>query len=141
VLFALNLAWHTRNVTPLDWAGEMFELGAYLVVAVLIGWLAEEIARCHHEWWDGTGYPDQLRGEDIPISGRIVAVADVYDALTPRPPLQTSLDDRTGGQQIVSLSGTHFDPAVVDAFQRLDHRQLSRAATPPRRGARLRVVA
>lgn len=103
--------------------------------------LAEEIARCHHEWWDGTGYPNQLRGEDIPISGRIVAVADVYDALTHDRPYKRAWTIEQAGNEIASLSGTQFDPTVVDAFQRLDRRQLTRAATPPRRGARLRVVA
>lgn len=80
--------------------------------------LAAEIALSHHEKWDGSGYPSQLSGENIPISGRIVAVADVFDALTTtRPykkawPLQDALD------LIYSNSGSHFDPQVVEAFQK-----------------------
>ena len=80
--------------------------------------LAAEIALSHHEKWDGSGYPSQLSGENIPISGRIVAVADVFDALTTtRPykkawPLQDALD------LIYSNSGSHFDPQVVEAFKK-----------------------
>lgn len=78
--------------------------------------LAQEIAISHHERWDGRGYPHQLQGEDIPLSGRIVSVVDVYDALTharsykPAWPIQQALDE------IQKNSGTQFDPEVVQAF-------------------------
>jgi putative nucleotidyltransferase with HDIG domain len=81
--------------------------------------LGQEIARTHHEWWDGTGYPHGLAGEAIARSGRIVALADVFDALTnPRPykrawPLADAL------AELQRLRGRQFDPAVVDAFMRL----------------------
>jgi putative two-component system response regulator len=78
--------------------------------------LAEEIALTHHECWDGTGYPRGLRGEEIPICGRIVAVADVFDALTHVRAYKHAwrLDDAVA--DIRHQSGTKFDPAVVKAF-------------------------
>jgi CHASE2 domain-containing sensor protein len=78
--------------------------------------MAEEIALTHHERWDGTGYPNGLAGEAIPLSGRICAVCDVFDALCSRRsykepwPLQDALDE------LANERGRHFDPAVVDAF-------------------------
>ena len=78
--------------------------------------LAEEIALTHHESWDGAGYPHGLRGDDIPICGRIVAVADVFDALTHERAYKHAwrLDDAV--EEIKLQSGVKFDPAVVDAF-------------------------
>ena len=78
--------------------------------------LAEVIALNHHEKWDGSGYPNGFKGSDIPLAGRITAIADVFDALTskrpykPAFPLQKSLDIIKQGR------GSHFDPEVVDAF-------------------------
>lgn len=80
--------------------------------------VSREIAATHHEKWDGTGYPHKLAGEDIPLFGRIAALADVFDALSSRRcykdpmPLDKSLDI------VKKDSGTHFDPQVVDAFLR-----------------------
>jgi putative two-component system response regulator len=78
--------------------------------------LAEEIALTHHESWDGAGYPHGLRGDAIPICGRIVAVADVFDALTHERAYKHAwrLDDAV--EEIKLQSGVKFDPAVVDAF-------------------------
>src|SRR5262249_16937105 len=78
--------------------------------------LAKDIVYTHHERWDGTGYPQGLRGQNIPIAGRIMAVVDVYDAATTRRLYSPSkpLDETI--RLIVSGKGTHFDPAVVDAF-------------------------
>lgn len=78
--------------------------------------LAEEIALTHHECWDGSGYPCGLRGEEIPISGRIVAVADVFDALTHARPYKQAWRFEDAIAEIRNHSGTKFDPAVVDAF-------------------------
>lgn len=81
--------------------------------------MGREVARSHHEWWDGTGYPYGLAGEAIPPSGRIVALADVYDALTsPRPYKEAWTPDRARAE-ILRLAGRQFDPAVVEAFLRL----------------------
>ena len=81
---------------------------------------AEEIARCHHEWWDGTGYPMGLRGDDIPLCARIVALADVFDALTHRRPYKPAWPVEEAVAEVRRLRGLQFDPDVVDAFEQLD---------------------
>ena len=81
--------------------------------------LAEKIALTHHEKWDGTGYLQGLSGEAIPLVGRIVAVADVFDALTHDRPYKRAWPQDRAVEEIESLSGTHFDPAVVEAFSRI----------------------
>jgi putative two-component system response regulator len=75
-----------------------------------------EIARHHHERWDGTGYPDGLAGEAIPLSARLMAVADVYDALISRRPYKAPMSHADARDFIVSASGGHFDPQVVQAL-------------------------
>ena len=81
--------------------------------------LASEIAYTHHEWWNGTGYPQGLSGDAIPLGGRIVAVADVYDALISKRPYKEAFPKATSIQMIIKESGTHFDPAIVEAFLRV----------------------
>jgi HD-GYP domain-containing protein (c-di-GMP phosphodiesterase class II) len=81
--------------------------------------MGREIARTHHEWWDGSGYPYGLMGATIPPSGRIVALADVYDALTSPRPYKAAWTHEQASAEIVRLRGAQFDPAVVDAFLRL----------------------
>lgn len=78
---------------------------------------AELIAQSHHERWDGTGYPDRLSGIDIPIEARIVAVADVFDALCSERPYKRAWPIDEAYAEIVACSGTHFDPACVAAFE------------------------
>ena len=78
--------------------------------------LGKEIAYNHHEKWDGKGYPDGLKGEDIPLSARVVAIADVYDALTTKRFYKEAFTHEKSMEIIISLKGTHFDPDVVDAF-------------------------
>jgi cyclic di-GMP phosphodiesterase len=78
--------------------------------------MAAAIALTHHEWFDGSGYPQGLRGEEIPIEGRIVAVADVFDALLSDCPYRPALSAEEATKLIVSERGTHFDPEVVDAL-------------------------
>ncbi|HET8654547.1 MAG TPA: HD domain-containing phosphohydrolase [Longimicrobiaceae bacterium] len=80
--------------------------------------VAEQIALTHHEWWNGNGYLG-LRGEEIPIEGRIVAVADVFDALTHVRPYKTAWPLPEAVAHIARRRGIHFDPAVVDAFLRM----------------------
>jgi putative two-component system response regulator len=80
--------------------------------------MAATIARSHHERWDGTGYPDGLAGEEIPIAARIVAVADVYDALVTNRPYRDALSETEAIHEIDSGKGTQFDPRVVEAFHR-----------------------
>lgn len=78
--------------------------------------LAETIALTHHERWDGSGYPNGLKGEGIPIAGRIAAIADVFDALTSRRPYKEPFPVEKAFSIIREGRGTHFDPQVVDAF-------------------------
>ena len=80
--------------------------------------LSRTIALDHHERWDGNGYAQEKAGEDISFEGRIVAVADVYDALTSRRSYKEAWDDRDAYNEIVRCSGTQFDPQVVEAFKR-----------------------
>ena len=81
--------------------------------------LAEEVALNHHERWDGAGYPTGFRGGAIPLSGRIVTVADVFDALTSARPYKRAWSVVDSAQYIVRASGSQFDPMVVAAFIRI----------------------
>ena len=80
---------------------------------------ARQVARWHHEHFDGTGYPDGLAEEDIPLAARIVAVADVYDALVSERPYKRAWPDQEAIAEIIRLRGTHLDPEVVNAFVHL----------------------
>ena len=82
--------------------------------------LAEIIALTHHEKWDGSGYPGGLKGEDIPIEGRIVAIVDVFDAITSKRPYKEEMPVEEAFRIIREGKGKHFDPAVVDAFFALE---------------------
>ena len=77
---------------------------------------AKEIAYGHHERWDGSGYPRGLRGEQIPLSARLLALIDCYDELTSRHPYHATLAPDEARQQVLAASGSHFDPQVVEAF-------------------------
>jgi putative two-component system response regulator len=79
--------------------------------------MAAEIARYHHERFDGTGYPTGLRGTDIPLAARIVAVADVYDGLTSVRVYKDAIEPHVARSMILQERGRHFDPAIVDAFE------------------------
>jgi putative two-component system response regulator len=84
--------------------------------------MAKNIAATHHERWDGTGYPRGLAGTTIPLCGRIVAVADVYDALTSKRVYKAAFSHEMARAIIVEGSGQHFDPAIVQAFLALEQR-------------------
>jgi putative two-component system response regulator len=81
--------------------------------------LAAEIALYHHEHWDGKGYPQGLSGEDIPLSGRIAALCDVYDALRSARPYKTAWSAEETLAFFRERSGSHFDPGLVQAFERI----------------------
>jgi putative two-component system response regulator len=78
--------------------------------------LAREIAQSHHEKWDGRGYPAGLKEHQIPLSGRIVALADVYDALVSKRIYKGAFNHMTAKAIILEGKGSHFDPAIVEAF-------------------------
>lgn len=100
--------------------------------------IAQNIAWCHHEKYDGTGYPQQLAGEDIPIEARIVTLADVFDALTTRRCYKEAFSEEESLAIIRRDAGAHFDPHLVEVmFVNLEHFQdiLVRFADPPDGGA------
>ncbi len=86
--------------------------------------LAERIAGAHHERWDGKGYPQRLAGEQIPLEGRILAIADVFDALTHERPYKKAWSVAEAVAEITRQSGQQFDPQVVKAFLSLPHEDL-----------------
>jgi putative two-component system response regulator len=86
--------------------------------------MAREIALCHHDRWDGTGYEGGRAGEDIPLVGRIVAVADVFDSLSHERPYKQAFSLDEAVEEIRGGSGTQFDPAVVRAFEVLLERRV-----------------
>ncbi|WP_223594543.1 HD-GYP domain-containing protein [Neobacillus bataviensis] len=86
-----------------------------------LGFMMEELGviRSHHEKWDGSGYPDQLKGEDIPLFARIMAVADVYDALTSERSYRKAWPHSEAIKFLIENKGTHFDPICVEAWEKL----------------------
>jgi putative two-component system response regulator len=93
--------------------------------------LAERIALTHHERWDGGGYPAALPGQEIPLAGRIVAIADVFDALTHERPYKQAWPVHAAVAEVTAQRGQQFDPGLVDAFTTLDHSALvSRVEQP-----------
>lgn len=98
---------------------------------------ALDIPYCHHEKWDGTGYPRGLRDEQIPLSARIFAVVDVWDALSSDRPYRSAWPKKKVLSYLKSEAGKHFDPAVVEAFLELDLEDLERSRS---RRAQLRQV-
>jgi ribonuclease P protein subunit RPR2 len=95
-------------------------IGAEIVAGIEFLEEAAKVVRSHHERWDGTGYPDGLSGEDIPIAARVFAVADVFDALTTHRPYRPALTLPDARRMIVMGAGTQFDPGVVQAFNSID---------------------
>jgi hypothetical protein len=95
--------------------------------------VARQIACCHHEKWDGSGYPHGLAGEAIPLPARLMAVADVYDALISRGIYKEPFPHEQAAAMIEAGSGSHFDPTVVSAFlQRSGNLSRHRPALPGR---------
>lgn len=95
------------------------EIGAAILDPVEFPWPVVPVVKYHHESWDGTGYPEGLVAENIPLSARILSVADVYDALTSDRSYRRKWDHKRAIEQIRSYAGTKFDPAVVDVFCRV----------------------
>ena len=84
-----------------------------------------EIALYHHERWDGTGYPQGLQGEEIPISGRLMAIADVYDALISKRVYKDAYSHEEAVEIVHQSAGSHLDPDIVQAFLELQDEFLS----------------
>ena len=79
--------------------------------------MARDITRSHHEYFDGTGYPEQLHGDEIPIEARIFAIADVFDALTTKRPYKKKVSTAEAYKLIIESSGVLFDPDIVEVFK------------------------
>jgi len=92
-------------------------LGTHKISFLTMG---KEIAYCHHEKFNGSGYPYGLKGDKIPLSARIMALADVYDALTTRRVYKDAWTHEATRDIIINDSGKHFDPDIVDAFSTLE---------------------
>lgn len=95
-------------------------VGAEIVSGIEFLQEAAKVVRSHHERWDGTGYPDGLTGEEIPIAARVFAVADVFDALTTDRPYREAFTFREAREMILAGSGTQFDARVVKAFDSIE---------------------
>jgi len=83
---------------------------------------ARAFAAAHHEKWDGSGYPSGLKGQEIPLEGRIMAVADVYDALISERPYKRAFSSEESARIIIEGANKHFDPVLVDAFKKLTNK-------------------
>ena len=101
-------------------------MGADILNGSKIGFvrMGEVIALTHHERWDGSGYPNGLKGRKIPLIGRIVALADVFDALTSRRPYKEPFSIEKANRIIAESKGTHFDPDIVEVFFTIQERIL-----------------
>ena len=84
--------------------------------------IAKDMAHYHHERWDGSGYPSGLKGEEIPISARIMAVADVYDALTTKRPYKKAFEHEVAFKIIMDGKGKIFDPNIIDVFEKIHYK-------------------
>ena len=94
-------------------------IGVQIVAPIKFLGNAVEVIRCHHERWDGKGYPDGLAGEGIPVGARIFSVCDTFDAMTSDRPYRRALSFDYAVEEIERCGGTQFDPVVVDAFVEL----------------------
>ncbi len=90
--------------------------GEKIVINIKKLQIISEWVKAHHEKWDGTGYPDGLKGEEIPLPGRIIALADTYDAMTSTRPYRTALSHETAINEINKCAGTQFDPKLAKIF-------------------------
>jgi len=98
------------------------EAGAEVLQSIKFFAPASDVIRHHHERWDGLGYPDHIKGEDIPISARILAVADAFDAMTSDRPYRKALKPDIALKELEEGAGSQFDPKVVKAFMRVFHK-------------------
>jgi putative two-component system response regulator len=116
------------KLSPAEWMHMMrhVEMGAQILAPARspVLRLAAEIARTHHERWDGNGYVAGLQGDEIPLSGRITALSDVWDTLTHERPYKPAWSEERALAEIDRESGSHFDPRVVEAFHTIDRRAL-----------------
>src|SRR5581483_9366377 len=104
-------------------------IGAAIVSGIEFLGDAVHVVRSHHERWDGRGYPDGLRGEEIALPARVFAVADVLDALTTDRPYRPASSLAVARKMITEQSGRQFDPRVIDAFRSIPDETFERIAS------------
>jgi putative two-component system response regulator len=120
----------TTQLTPEEW---MFVKqhpgqGAEIVSTLRHGDIISPMVRAHHERWDGTGYPDNLKGNSIPLGGRIIGVVDAFDAMTTDRPYRLALEPREARNRLAAGAGSQFDPSIVEALLSLSPRLLASKA-------------
>jgi putative nucleotidyltransferase with HDIG domain len=111
-------------------------IGAEILSSIDFPYPVVPIVRHHHENWDGTGYPDRIRGTDIPIGARILSVVDCFDALTSDRPYRAAMSDADALQIILERRGTMYDPLVVDTFARTYRQVMPAPESAPHPAAR-----
>ena len=116
-------------------------IGADILSAMAFPGPLALIVRHHHENWDGTGYPDGLRGEAIPIGARVLAIVDCYDALTSDRPYRGALSHDRAAAMILERRGTMYEPAIANVFLRIVDRLRSAPGGPRACTTRSRAVA
>lgn len=130
------------KLTPSEWMHMMrhVEIGARILAPAKspVLRMASEIAGTHHERWDGNGYVAGLVGAEIPLAGRITALADVWDTLTHERPYKPAWDENRALAEIHAQAGAHFDPRIVEAFLTIDRRRFDEP--PLADGLSLRVA-
>ena len=113
-----------KKPLPLDEAEREMMKGHSELGAVIVGH-APELADCsliirhHHEWYDGSGYPDGVAGETIPLEARIIAIADAYDTMTTPRTYRQSISHQEAMEELKRHAGTQFDPHLVEVFARM----------------------
>jgi diguanylate cyclase (GGDEF)-like protein/putative nucleotidyltransferase with HDIG domain len=113
-----NILTKPGKLTPEEYERmkEHVEIGAAILRPVQFPWPVVDVVMGHHERWDGLGYPQGLSGEDIPIGARVIALADVFDALTSDRPYRKAMTQPQAMEYVRQHAGTHFDPKVVEAL-------------------------
>jgi len=113
-----NILLKNGSLTPQEWAiMQKHPTYAYEMLSQIKDFQgAIDIPYCHHEWWDGSGYPRGLEGKNIPLAARIFSIVDVWDALTSNRPYRGAWKKKEALAHIINQAGTHFDPDIVNAF-------------------------
>ncbi len=111
--------WEVMKMHPV-YGKQIIESAERQIGTTLFIQVAKDIAYCHHEKWDGSGYPQGLEKEQTPLSARLMALADVYDALSTRRPYKKIFSHETATDMIMQQRGLHFDPLVTDCFEQLN---------------------
>ncbi|MBK5109480.1 MAG: HD domain-containing protein, partial [Anaerolineales bacterium] len=123
------------SLSPAEWSEIQLHpsTGAEMIKDIPYLSPAVPVVRYHHERWDGSGYPEGLRGEDIPLVARIVSVADGFDAMTTDRPYSSARSLEQARGEIVQGSGSRYDPFIVEAFMRAwdSGRIMTIASQPP----------